>query len=229
MIIPGRIPPSLSFVAAALFIGAAGSALAASSGSLSIPAPGTYNLDRIQHVPFSIVLDETGCPHLLSSFTTGKITLLTFFYTQCTDQYGCPLAWNAFENVRGKIKTDPELRGKARLVFYSFDPVHDSPGTLQIFADSYKADSTVIPWRFIGSFSNYFLENTLSSFGQEISSATTVIGERRVVIDHLLKVFLIDRRGWVREIYTSAFLNPDVMIGDIKTLQIEERIGDLGN
>jgi len=41
-------------------------------------------------------------------------------------------------------------------------------------------------------------------------------------ISHMLKVFLIDRRGVVREIYTTAFLLPDVMLNDIRTLVLEE-------
>jgi hypothetical protein len=32
------------------------------------------------------------------------------------------------------------------LVFFSFDPVHDKGETLQFFAESYKADSAIIPW-----------------------------------------------------------------------------------
>jgi protein SCO1/2 len=214
--------------AAALFMGASGAAPGAEPGGVPFPAPGTYKLDRIQRVPFSIVRDGPGLPHLLSAYTTGKITLLTFFYTLCTDPQGCPLAWNAFEAVREKIKADPVLHGKARLVFFSFDPVHDNAEILDLFAESYKVDSAIIPWRFIGSWSNLFLEYTLRSFGQEISAQINASG-RRVVIDHLLKVFLIDREGWVREIYTSAFLDPDVLINDIKTLQLEESKNNLAN
>jgi cytochrome oxidase Cu insertion factor (SCO1/SenC/PrrC family) len=139
------------------------------------------------------------------------------------------LAWNAFESVREKIKADPVLHGKARLVFFSFDPVHDSGETLLFFAESYKADSAIIPWRFIGSWSNLFLEYTLRSFGQEISTRTNASGGKRVVIEHLLKVFLIDPEGWVREIYTSAFLDPDVLINDIRTLQLDENKINLSN
>lgn len=216
-------------VAAALFAGAAAGPAKSAEGGLPFPAPGTYKLDKIQHAPFSIVVDGSWLPRPLSMYTTGKITLLTFFYTQCVDPQGCPLAWNAFEAVRKKIKADPELYGKVRLVFFSFDPLHDHPETLRIFAESYKADAAIIPWNFIGSWSNLFLERTLSSFGQEISAQTSASGEKRVVIDHLLKVFLIDRDGWVREIYTSAFLDPEVLLNDIKTLKIEESKINLGN
>ncbi len=38
----------------------------------------------------------------------------------------------------------------------------------------------------------------------------------------MLKVFLIDPRGSVREIYTLAFIQPDVMMNDIRTLRLEQ-------
>jgi protein SCO1/2 len=215
--------------AAALLGGAAVSAWGATPGGLPFPAPGTYKLDKILRAPFGLVLDGPGLPHFLSTYTTGKITLLTFFYTQCVDPQGCPLAWSAFEAVRQKIKDDPELHGKVRLVFYSFDPVHDRPETLRVFAEGYKADEAIVPWLFIGSWSNNFLESALKGFGQEIATERKADGEKRIVIDHLLKVFLLDPQGWVREIYTSAFLDPVVLINDIKTLQLEESKESLAN
>jgi len=47
-------------------------------------------------------------------------------------------------------------------------------------------------------------------------------GQRAPALSHLLKVFLIDAHGEVREIYTSSFLLPDVLLNDIKTLLMEE-------
>jgi cytochrome oxidase Cu insertion factor (SCO1/SenC/PrrC family) len=38
----------------------------------------------------------------------------------------------------------------------------------------------------------------------------------------VLKVFLIDRSGSIREIYTSTFLQPQVVMNDIKTLLMEQ-------
>jgi cytochrome oxidase Cu insertion factor (SCO1/SenC/PrrC family) len=223
LLLPALLP-------AALTLGAAGAVFAAESGGLPLPAPGTYELDRIQSVPFSLVREgKTERPRLLSSYTTGKITLLTFFYGQCADPQGCPLAWTAFEKVREAIKADPELHDQARLVFFSFDPQHDTPETLQLFADLYMADAKIAPWHFITSWSNTFLEPTLHSFGQEVSAETGSSGETRVVIDHLLKVFLIDCQGWVREIYTTAFLDPEVILGDVQTLLLEESKTNLGN
>ena len=42
-------------------------------------------------------------------------------------------------------------------------------------------------------------------------------------LSHVLKVFLIDRSGYVREIYTSTFLHPQTLMSDIETLLMEER------
>jgi hypothetical protein len=38
----------------------------------------------------------------------------------------------------------------------------------------------------------------------------------------MLKLFLIDRHGRVREIYSTDFLHPEAMLNDIKTLVLEE-------
>ena len=37
----------------------------------------------------------------------------------------------------------------------------------------------------------------------------------------MLKVFLIDRAGFVREIYSSTFLHPQTVVNDIETLRLE--------
>lgn len=208
---------------AALAWRAASVACAAELATLAIPPPGTYKLDKILHTPFSVVYDETGFPHFLSTYTTGKITLLTFFYSECTDPRGCALAWSAFEAVRDKIKSSPALHGEVRLVSFTFDGRHDRPEILQVFAQSYKGDRAIIPWEFIGSWSSYLLGKTLSAFGQDVAADRGAVVVGKNVISHILKVFLIDRDGWIREIYTSAFLDVDVILNDVKTLQMEER------
>lgn len=209
-------------VLVALFSGAASDLRAGELASLSLPEPGSYKLDRILRAPFGVVYDRTGFPHLLSSYTTGRITLLTFFYSECSDPQGCPRAWNAFEAMRKKIKDSRELHGKVRLVSFSFDPRQDRPNILDVFAQSHKDDRAIIPWDFVGAWSDWLLDRTLSAFGQDAFVDQDAAKAGRNTINHTLKVFLIDRDGWVREIYTTAFLDPDMILGDIKTLQIEE-------
>jgi cytochrome c peroxidase len=35
---------------------------------------------------------------------------------------------------------------------------------------------------------------------------------------HVLKVFLLDRDGYIRNIYSAGFLVPDLVVNDIKTV-----------
>jgi protein SCO1/2 len=57
--------------------------------------------------------------------------------------------------------------------------------------------------------------------GEEISIDREAPGGG-VVINHLLKVFLIDMQGFVREIYSNQSLDPAMILGDIETLLLEE-------
>ena len=57
--------------------------------------------------------------------------------------------------------------------------------------------------------------------GQEISFETDAEEKRTGVVNHMLKVFLIDPNGWVREIYTTAFLTSESLLNDARTLALE--------
>ena len=47
-------------------------------------------------------------------------------------------------------------------------------------------------------------------------------GRAQRELSHVLKVFLIDRAGDIREIYSSQFLHPQTVLNDIETLLMEE-------
>jgi hypothetical protein len=56
----------------------------------------------------------------------------------------------------------------------------------------------------------------VEGFGQEVTRSGRELS-------HVLKVFLIDRAGDVREIYSSNFLHPQSVLNDIETLLLEEK------
>jgi cytochrome oxidase Cu insertion factor (SCO1/SenC/PrrC family) len=186
-----------------------------------LPPPGSYTLDHIQRVPAGIVLEGTRFPRALSRYTTGAITLFAFFYSYCADPNGCPLAWGAFEKMREEIIARPELHGRVRLVFMSLDPAHDTPAMLTGFARRFESSESIVPWHFLTTYSNLFLKPVLRDMGEEISIDREASSGGGVVINHLPKVFLIDKRGFVREIYANQSLDPAMIIGDIKTLLLE--------
>jgi protein SCO1/2 len=61
----------------------------------------------------------------------------------------------------------------------------------------------------------------LDDFGQDVTVEMDANGSATRTLHHMLKMFLIDARGEVREIYTLSFLQPRVMFNDIDTLALE--------
>ena len=65
----------------------------------------------------------------------------------------------------------------------------------------------------------------LDGLGQDVRvPADRSEAEKPANLTHMLKVFLIDRNGWVREIYTSSFLVPQVIVNDVQTLLLEDGV-----
>ena len=62
----------------------------------------------------------------------------------------------------------------------------------------------------------------LVGFDQDVSRPRAAASNKELL--HVLKLFLIDRHGWVREIYTTSYLAPQVVINDIRTLLLEDAV-----
>jgi protein SCO1 len=185
-----------------------------------LPAPGSYALARIQRAPDVELLDATGGPVRLSSVTRGAVTALAFFYSHCQDPTGCPVAWSTFETARKEASEDPLLKDRLRLVFISLDPERDRPSVLELLQES-EGRGPGAPWNFLTAPSRAALAPLLQAMGQDVSPDVDAAGARTAALNHMLKVFLIDPEGWTREIYTVAFLTPENLLNDARTLALE--------
>jgi protein SCO1/2 len=58
----------------------------------------------------------------------------------------------------------------------------------------------------------------LDDFGQDVSVETDAHGTLSRARHHMFKVFLLDEQGFVREIYSVAFIQPQVILNDTRTL-----------
>jgi protein SCO1 len=186
----------------------------------SPPPPGSYRLQNIQRVTDAVLVDSTGQAVRLSAVTRGKITLLTFFYTYCVDPLGCPFAHTTLANLRDRVRDDRALTGRVRFVSVSLDPTHDTPAVLASYAQEFTIDPK-FEWRFLTARRVPDLLPVLDDFGQDVSVDVDDNGRATRTLHHMLKMFLIDARGEVREVYSLAFLQPQVMFNDIKTLALE--------
>ena len=187
------------------------------------PEPGSYVLQRIMRAPDGPVLTVDGRPQALSRFTRDRITLLGFIYTSCMDPEGCPLAYRVFAQLKDQIQATPALQGKVQLVTLSFDPARDSPSVMKRYAGSRLEEEGGVRWFFLTTPSVHELMPLVEGFGQDVRySVDRSTGQPVRQLAHVLKVFLIDRDGWVREIYTSTFLHAQSILADIQTLLIEQ-------
>jgi protein SCO1 len=188
------------------------------------PRPGTYRLQKIQPVAEATLLAPSGRSARLSALTSGKITLLTFFYTYCADPLGCPFAYRTLTDIRGQVLRDAGLARRVRFVSISLDPTNDTPEAIGRYHDMISRESA-LEWDVLTARSVRDLLPVLDDFGQDVSIEAAADGTPRRTVHHMLKMFLIDRTGMVREIYTLAFLQPLVMLNDIRTLYLEEQAG----
>ncbi|WLI91355.1 SCO family protein [Massilia sp. R2A-15] len=207
----------------ALAMPAEGAAQIATLGFVP-PAAGSYRLEHIMPAPDGPVLDSDGSAHRLRDFTTGKITLFSFIYTYCTDARGCPLAYATLHALKETLAAHPALRDRVRLVSMSFDPAFDTPEAMRSYGGADARDTRGPRWHFLTTRSGKQLAPLLDGFGQDVDVVSQPANQRAPVLSHMLKVYLIDAQGSVREIYTTSFLHPAVLLNDIKTLVLERPV-----
>jgi protein SCO1/2 len=227
---PRRARVLMAYAAAAALAAAAGAGLAHEPDDrlpapvtmdFVPPPPGSYALNPIMRAPDGPVLDRDGRRRPLARFTAGKITLLGFIYTSCADPRGCPLATQVFHTVRHRVSEDADLRARVRLVSLSFDPLRDTPAVMRHYAA--EVPDNGVEWAFLTTELPRTLVPLLDGFGQDVRIELDAHGRAAGPLAHVLKVFLIDARGRVREIYTTSYLYPEVILNDIKTLRLEDR------
>lgn len=186
------------------------------------PPAGSYRLPVIQRSPDGRVLDPDGGARPLTAYTHGRVTLLSLIYTYCVEPTGCPLVYETALDLRRRLLEAPALHGRVRLVSLSFDPLNDTPAAMRAYGGEHAHADRRVPWDFLTTRSLSDLRPILDGLGQDIEVERGADGRPTRTISHMLKVFLLDRRGRVREIYSTAYLHPATMLNDIRTLVMED-------
>jgi protein SCO1 len=94
-------------------------------------------LDVYGAAPSFELTDQTGAT-FSSAQLAGRVALLDFVYTHCTD--ACPLLSATFQQAQRKLADDKLLGTRAMLVSLSVDPQHDTPPVLAEYGQQFKAD-----------------------------------------------------------------------------------------
>ena len=182
----------------------------------SAPEPGSYTLPVLGHAGDGKVLDTQGNALTLNSLMGDKIVLLSFIYSTCSDVNGCPLATAVLHKIKNRLKKEPELAAQLRLITLSFNPEHDTPEMMQHYAQELQDKG--VEWRFLTTQSEQDLQPILEHYKQNIQKVYDAQGQFTGTFSHILRVYLIDKNRQLRNIYSVAFLHPDTLINDIKTL-----------
>jgi cytochrome oxidase Cu insertion factor (SCO1/SenC/PrrC family) len=185
------------------------------------PVPGSYSLPVVKVAADGALLDSNGKAVNLRDLTHGRITVLGFIYTRCAAPKACPYATNVFGQLQLVSAKDKALAKNMRLVSMSFDPEYDTPQHLAEYSEWVRETKSGCEWRFATAKSRAELNVILDAYGQAVDKRSNP-ADPQGPLYHILRVFLIDRDGRIRNIYSSGTLDPRLVLADVKTLLLEE-------
>lgn len=186
---------------AVLFLSARGSAPA----QQHVLAP--YELSHIFPAPDFSLVNHRGNRTRLSAFR-GRVVLLTFVYGNCPG--ACPLVTGKLLALHQELKRSMGGRADVQLLSVSVDPQNDTPARLAAYARQWQVHDG--SWLFLTG-SEAEIQAVLDAYDlwrQKLPNG---------LVDHVMRVYLIDRQGDVREIYDSRLLSVALVLQDIGTLQ----------
>ncbi|MDO8689593.1 MAG: SCO family protein [Dehalococcoidia bacterium] len=155
---------------------------------------------------FSLV-DQNG-QEVMSADLRGKVLLMDFIYTSCTD--ACPALEAIMDNVRRNL--GDAFPGKVNLVSVTFDPEYDTPVVLKRYASGAGWD--VSGWHFLtGSQVDVASVNTAFGSIYQMQGENADQGSARGFVHNTL-IVLIDQDGRVRRHYSGPDLSTSPKILD---------------
>jgi protein SCO1/2 len=186
------------------------------------PAPGTYTLPAIKLAADGALLDTSGDPVRLRDLTHGRVTVMSFIYTRCAAARACPYATGVLLQLHHATAEDSILAKNVRLVSMSFDPINDTPQRMGAYAKIAAERPSAAPWKFVTAASPSDLAPILTAYGQTVDKKRNPL-DPTGPLNHTLRVFLIDARGNIRNIYSSETLDPRLVLADVRTLIMESK------
>ena len=144
----------------------------------------------------------------------GKVLIVSFIFTTCNGT--CPATTHRMSQVQQELKA----RGlgkddRVRLLSITLDPVRDTPDVLTAYMRLYDVDA--MNWSFLTGPPDQ-VAKTIKAWGMWVRPAAN--GQ----LDHPARVFLVDSRGRIREIYNLSFLKPAWVVEDVELLLQEDGV-----
>jgi protein SCO1/2 len=142
----------------------------------------------------------------------GKVLLVSFVFTTCNGT--CPATTHRMSKVAGELDRHGLLKsGKVHLLSITLDPVRDTPAALRGYMELYDIDPA--HWTFLTG-EPTVVAKVHAAWGLWVKLAP--MGQ----LDHPSRVFLVDSKGRIREIYNLDFFKPAWVAEDVRAL-LEEK------
>ncbi|HEY3057459.1 MAG TPA: SCO family protein [Chloroflexota bacterium] len=151
-----------------------------------------------------------------SSTLQGKVALVNFVYTHCTD--ACPLLSATFAQAQRKLADDKLLGTRVMLVSLSVDPEHDTPPVLAEYGQRFHADGA--GWKLLtGDWDQVF--DVVTGFKVATRPPRPAPGAPApglTELTHSTRVILIDGGGQVRGYLDGVDATADDLVGAAKRI-----------
>jgi cytochrome oxidase Cu insertion factor (SCO1/SenC/PrrC family) len=184
-----------------------------------IPEPGSYQLPVIKPAADGTVLDRDGKPVRLHALAKGRLTILSFIYTRCSDPRACLRASGVLKQLQQLTLAEPALATNVLLLTLSFDPTHDTPEIMSRYGKVFDRKQGGADWLFLTTENRDQLAPLLDRYGQVVDRARP--GAATGPYRHPLRVYLIDGQKRIRNIYSYGLLDPRLVLTDLRTLLME--------
>jgi protein SCO1/2 len=163
--------------------------------------------------PDFTLTDQTGAP-FNSQALNGRVALLDFVYTHCTD--ACPLLSATFAQAQRKLADEKLLGSKVVLVSLSVDPQHDTPSVLAEYGQQFKADPA--SWKLLtGDWDQVY--DVVTGFKVATRPPRPAAGAPApggTELTHSTRIVLLDAQGQVRGYLDGQDASADDLVAAAK-------------
>jgi protein SCO1/2 len=138
----------------------------------------------------------------------GQVCLVSFVFTTCNGT--CPATTHRMGQVQEALDRAGLAKGdRVRLLSITLDPARDTPEVLRRYMQLYDAEP--INWTFLTGEPKR-VNKVVAAWGMWAKPAAN--GQ----LDHPSRVFLVDKKGRIREIYNLGFFKAAWVLEDIQLL-----------
>lgn len=177
--------------------------------SLLLQTGDAPRLPVIRPAPGFSLIDQDETPRKLEHHK-GKVVFVSFIFTTCSGT--CPATTHRLARVYHEVQKK-KWKDDVAFVSITLDPERDRPVMLQNYRKLYDIEGPM--WNFLTG-SNEEVKRVIDAWGMWVKPAAN--GQ----LDHPSRVFLLDRKGQIREIYNLEFLRLPWVMEDIQELLNEK-------